>query len=37
MPTEGRRGLFDALTGSTTERVLIGADRPVLAVQTGEL
>ena len=36
MPTEGRRGLFDALTGSTTERVLIGADRPVLAVQTGD-
>ena len=36
MPTAGRRGLFDALSGSTTERVLIGADRPVLAVPTAE-
>ena len=36
MPTAGRRGLFDALSGSTTERVLIGADRPVLAVPTPE-
>jgi nucleotide-binding universal stress UspA family protein len=36
MPTAGRHGLFDALSGSTTERVLIGADRPVLAVPTGE-
>ena len=34
MPTAGRRGLFDALAGSTTERVLIGANRPVLAVPT---
>jgi nucleotide-binding universal stress UspA family protein len=37
MPTAGRRGLFDALSGSTTERVLIGADRPVLAVPTSEI
>ncbi|MFY9657435.1 MAG: universal stress protein [Methylocystis sp.] len=36
MPTEGRRGLLDALSGSTTERVLIGADRPVLAVPSAE-
>jgi len=36
MPTTGRRGLFDALLGSTTERVLLGADRPVLAVAVGE-
>jgi nucleotide-binding universal stress UspA family protein len=36
MPTTGRRGLFDALLGSTTERVLLEADRPVLAVPTGE-
>ncbi len=37
MPTERRRGLFDALSGSTIERVLIGADRPVLAVPTAEI
>ena len=32
MPTEGRHGVFDALRGSTTERVLRGARCPVLAV-----
>ena len=32
MPTEGRHGVFDALRGSTTERVLRRATCPVLAV-----
>lgn len=32
MPTEGRHGLFDALFGSTTERVVHEAPCPVLAV-----
>lgn len=32
MPTEGRNGVFDALRGSTTERVLRRARCPVLAV-----
>ena len=32
MPTEGRHGVFDALRGSTTERVLRRARCPVLAV-----
>jgi nucleotide-binding universal stress UspA family protein len=32
MPTEGRHGVFDALRGSTTERVLRRAHCPVLAV-----
>ncbi|QGM96950.1 universal stress protein [Methylocystis parvus] len=32
MPTQGRRGLLDALRGSTTERVLRGAPCPVYAV-----
>jgi nucleotide-binding universal stress UspA family protein len=32
MPTEGRHGVFDALRGSTTERVLRRALCPVLAV-----
>jgi nucleotide-binding universal stress UspA family protein len=32
MPTQGRRGLLDALRGSTTERVLHGAPCPVYAV-----
>jgi nucleotide-binding universal stress UspA family protein len=32
MPTRGRHGLFDALRGSTTERVLHDAPCPVLAV-----
>jgi nucleotide-binding universal stress UspA family protein len=32
MPTEGRNGVFDALRGSTTERVLRLARCPVLAV-----
>jgi len=32
MPTEGRHGVFDALRGSTTERVLRRAPCPVLAV-----
>jgi nucleotide-binding universal stress UspA family protein len=32
MPTEGRRGLLDALLGSTTERVLAGTKVPVLAL-----
>ena len=36
MPTEGVAGCFDALSGSTIERVLIGADRPVLAVPSAE-
>lgn len=31
MPTAGRQGLFDALRGSTTERVLAEAGLPVLA------
>jgi nucleotide-binding universal stress UspA family protein len=32
MPTAGRHGLFDALRGSVTERVLRQAPCPVLAV-----
>ena len=32
MPTEGRQGVFDALRGSTTERVLRRVRCPVLAV-----
>jgi len=32
MPTEGRHGLFDALRGSTTERVLHESFCPVLAI-----
>ena len=32
MPTEGRHGVFDALRGSTTERVLRRVRCPVLAV-----
>jgi nucleotide-binding universal stress UspA family protein len=32
MPTAGRLGLFDALLGSTTERVIHHADQPVLAI-----
>jgi len=32
MPTEGRHGVFDALRGSTTERVLRRAPCPLLAV-----
>ena len=32
MPTEGHDGVFDALRGSTTERVLRGARCPLLAV-----
>lgn len=32
MPTEGHAGVFDALRGSTTERVLRGARCPLLAV-----
>jgi len=32
MPTEGRHGVFDALRGSTTERVLRRARCPLLAV-----
>jgi len=32
MPTEGRHGVFDALRGSTTERVIRRARCPVLAV-----
>jgi nucleotide-binding universal stress UspA family protein len=32
MPTQGRRGLLDALRGSTTERVLHGSPCPLYAV-----
>lgn len=32
MPTQGRRGLLDALRGSTTERVLHGSPCPVYAI-----
>lgn len=32
MPTQGRRGLLDALRGSTTERVLHGAPCPLYAI-----
>ena len=32
MPTEGRHGVFDALRGSTTERVLRRSRCPLLAV-----
>jgi nucleotide-binding universal stress UspA family protein len=35
MPTEGRHGVFDALRGSTTERVLRQVRCPVLAVPAG--
>ena len=31
MPTAGRQGMFDALRGSTTERVLREAGLPILA------
>lgn len=34
MPTAGRQGVFDALRGSTTERVLYEAKLPVLAAPT---
>ncbi|MBI4520341.1 MAG: universal stress protein [Gemmatimonadetes bacterium] len=34
LTTEGRRGFFDALRGSTTERIVRGARCPVLAVPT---
>jgi nucleotide-binding universal stress UspA family protein len=32
MPTAGRHGIFDALRGSTTERVIRHAPCPVFAV-----
>ena len=32
MATEGRQGVLDAMRGSVTERVVRGADCPVLAV-----
>jgi nucleotide-binding universal stress UspA family protein len=32
MATEGRHGIFDAMRGSVTERVVRAADCPVLAV-----
>jgi nucleotide-binding universal stress UspA family protein len=32
MPTAGRAGVFEALRGSTTERVLRHASCPILAV-----
>ena len=35
MPTEGRHGVFDALRGSTTERVLRRVGCPLLAVPAG--
>ena len=35
MPTEGRHGVFDALRGSTTERVLRRSRCPLLAVPAG--
>ena len=35
MPTEGRQGVFDALRGSTTERVLRRVRCPLLAVPAG--
>ena len=35
MPTLGRQGFLDALRGSTTERVLRHAQRPLLAVPEG--
>jgi len=37
MPTEGRHGVFDALRGSTTERVLRRVRCPVLAVPAPRL
>ncbi len=37
MATQGHDGFLDALRGSTTERVLGGADCPVLAVPTVDL
>ena len=36
MPTAGHRGVFDALRGSTTERVLRRARCPLLAVPAPE-
>jgi nucleotide-binding universal stress UspA family protein len=35
MPTAGRHGLFDALRGSTTERVIRHAPCLVFAIPTG--
>jgi nucleotide-binding universal stress UspA family protein len=37
MPTEGRHGVFDALRGSTTERVLRRSRCPVLAVPAPQI
>ena len=37
MPTAGRTGVFDALRGSTTERVLRRAQCPLLAVPAPEV
>jgi nucleotide-binding universal stress UspA family protein len=37
MPTAGREGVFDALRGSTTERVLRRAPCPLLAVPAPEV
>jgi len=37
MPTAGRAGVFEALRGSTTERVLRHASCPLLAVPAAEL
>jgi len=37
MPTSGRHGLFDAVQGSTTERVIRTADQPVLAIPNQRL
>jgi nucleotide-binding universal stress UspA family protein len=34
MPTAGHHGVLDALRGSTTERVLRNASRPLLAIST---
>ena len=34
MPTAGHHGVLDALRGSTTERVLREAPRPLLAIST---
>ena len=36
LPTIGRRGLSDALFGSTTERVVMAAEQPVLTVPVGK-
>jgi nucleotide-binding universal stress UspA family protein len=35
MATHGRRGIKDFLLGSTTEKVVAGADCPVLVVKKG--